>query len=194
MNCLYCDKEINSFTLTDLFIEEDKLCYECRQAMNMSKRKMEIEGLKIEYFYDYNSLFKSILIQYKECFDEALKDVFLYNLKDYIRLKYHGYKIAYVPSTKDKLNKRGFNHLRLIFESLNFKEVEGLKQKEERIQEGKGKRERLKMRDNYNYEGEPLNKVLIVDDVLTTGSSIIGVYNALKDKAYIIKGLVLSKC
>lgn len=194
MNCLYCDKEINKFTLTDLFIEEDKLCYECRQAMNFKKRKIEMDGLKIEYFYDYNSLFKSLLIQYKECFDEALKDIFLYNLKDYIKVKYYGYQIAYVPSSKQKLKQRGFNHLKLIFDGLGFKEIKGLKQKEELIQEGKSKREREKMKSNYLYEGEALNKVLIVDDVFTTGSSVLGVYDALKDKAKVTKALVLSKC
>lgn len=193
MNCLYCDEKINKITLNELLFEEDKLCEKCRKKMPLKRRVTKIEDLTIETFYDYDSLFKSILIQYKECYDEALKEVFLFQIKDYLKIKYHNYKIVYMPSTKQKLKERGFNHIEEIFKELDLEEIKGLNQIDELIQEGKSRRQRLKMKGNFVYNGPYEKRILIVDDVMTTGSSVIGVYKALKDKCGIIKAVVLSK-
>ena len=151
-----------------------------------------IEDLKVESFYEYDGIFKSLLLQYKECCDEALKDVFLYSLKDYIRIRYSGYRILFVPSSAQKRQMRGFDHLELIFEGVRLPKVEGLRMKEDLIQEGKNAKERSRMKDNYFYEGEKLNRVLIVDDVITTGSSLYGVYRAIRDKARHVRALSLA--
>lgn len=193
MKCLYCDKQINKYSLYNLFIEEDELCLKCRKELNLKRRYFKLEDLNVEYFYDYNSLFKTLLLQYKECYDEALKSIFLYRIDTYLKVKYYNYKIAYVPSSTSKLNQRGFNHLKLIFEELRLKEVEGIRMKKELIQEGRDLNERKKMLVNYVYEGEKLDRVLLVDDVCTTGSSLLGVYNALKPYTKCLKALVLAK-
>lgn len=193
MKCLYCDAKIYKESLYSLFIEKDKLCSACREKIKQNHQIFIRDGIKIETFYHYDSLFKDLLLQYKECYDEALKDVFLYGIKERIILKYHGYKIIYVPSSKEKLNQRGFNHLKLIFDELHFEEVSGLRMIEELSQVNKDKKQREKMLNNYLYEGNKLDKVLIVDDVYTTGSSIIGVSRALKPYANNIRALTLAK-
>ena len=194
MNCLYCDKEIDEFSLYDLMFEEDRLCKTCRRSIIRDHQKFYIEDMEVETFFKYNSLFKDILLQYKECYDETLKDVFLYQIKDYIKVKYHGYKILYVPSSKKKIEERGFNHLKLIFDELNFNEVYGIKMINDLSQLSKNYQERLEMINNYTYEGNSnLNKVLIVDDVYTTGSSIKGVYKVIRPHCQKIKALILAK-
>ena len=193
MKCLYCDAKIYKESLYSLFIEKDKLCSACREKIKQNHQIFIRDGIKIETFYHYDSLFKDLLLQYKECYDETLKDVFLYGIKERIILKYHGYKIIYVPSSKEKLNQRGFNHLKLIFDELHFEEVSGLRMIEELSQVNKDKKQREKMLNNYLYEGNKLDKVLIVDDVYTTGSSIIGVSRALKPYANNIRALTLAK-
>ena len=194
MRCLYCDKQIEKTNLMNVFLKEDKLCYKCREKLKINKKKITINNFVIETFYNYDEgIFKDLLIQYKECFDEALSPIFLYMLEDYIRFKYHGYKILFVPSSKQKSDARGFNHLELIFENVKFKKVIGLNMKNELIQEGKNYDQRKQMLNNYIYEGDKLDRVLIVDDVLTTGSSIIGVYNAIKPYANKVKAIVLAR-
>lgn len=191
--CLYCEKNIDRYSLYHLFVEEDHLCLDCRNKLKIKRKKFNIEDMKCESFYKYDSLFKSLLIQYKECFDEALANCFLYKIDIYIKLKYFNYQILYVPSSISKLNERGFNHLELIFNSLGLKKVEGIKMKEDLKQEGKSLLERKKMIDNYIYEGPYIKRLLIVDDVCTSGSSLLGIYKAMKNKAGKIKALVLCK-
>lgn len=193
MKCLYCDEEIKYKSIYSLLIKEDLLCKNCRDAMAFHHKEFKLDNLHVETFYEYNSLFKDILLQYKECYDEALKDVFLYQIDDYIKLKYFGYKIVYVPSTAIKLNERGFNHLKEIFSSLNFKEVEAPKMIEDITQINKTYKQREKMKNNYIYDGDFIDKLLIVDDVCTSGSSLIGMYNAYKGKCKKIRAVVLSR-
>lgn len=102
-------------------------------------------------------------------------------------------RFSMCPSTRAKLEYRGFNHLKGIYERLGFKEVLGLRAKEELIQEKRNRNERKRMIDNFIYEGERKKKVLIVDDVLTTGSSVLGVYKAIKESCDEIKIVVLSR-
>ena len=161
--------------------------------MLINRKKFVIDGLKCESFYNYDSLFKTLLLQYKECYDEALKDAFLYKIDVYIKMKYYAYKVVYIPSSKKKIEKRGFDHLRLIFDYLGFKEAGKLILKEDLIQEGKNLKKREKMKSNYLFNGEYHKKILIIDDVCTTGSSLIGAYNALKNYGDDIRAIVLSK-
>ena len=135
--------------------------------------------MEVETFYEYDGMFKSLLLQYKECLDEALKDVFLYEIADYINLRYMGYQICFIPSSQKKLEYRGFEHLKMMFEEVKLKELEGLKMKDELCQEGMNLKERMKMLDNFVYEGKQGKRVLLVDDVLTSGSTLLGAYRCL---------------
>ena len=142
MKCLYCDKKIERFTFKQLFLKDDLLCADCREMLKAERKVRTIENLNIETFFDYDGLFKDLLIQYKECYDEALAPVFLYDLAEYLRFKYHGYQIAYVPSSKLKVEERGFNHLELMFKELGLKKIEGLRQIKDISQQNKGKEEK----------------------------------------------------
>ena len=49
------------------------------------------------------------------------------------------------------------------------------------------------MIDNYYYDGDYIDKLLIIDDVCTTGSTLLGIYKAFKCKTNAINALVLAK-
>ena len=193
MKCKLCDENINTISLYDLFFERDVLCKDCRSKMNFKRRIYHFRDLEIEYFYDYNPAFQTLLLQYKECYDEALYDAFLYKIDNYINFRYFGYQLLLAPSSKNKKEKRGFDHLEKMFQSVELKRVEGLNIVKDLNQHGKSFFQRSQMEDNYVYEGPKLNKVLIVDDVSTTGSTIRGIYKAIKPYCKKIKVLVLAK-
>lgn len=194
MRCLYCHSQITKLNIESIFLEEDVLCVDCRNKLKINKKMVDLKNIKVNTLYSYDEgLFRDLLIQYKECFDEALAPVFLYLLKDYIRFKYFGYKILFVPSSKRKIAERGFNHLEKIFEDVKMPKIRAVTMKQELIQEGMSLAQRKRMINNYIYEGDNIDKVLIVDDVLTSGSSVLGVYNAIKPYAKKISVLTLAR-
>ena len=186
-------KEINKLSLKSILIKEDLLCHKCRKELEIKRNIEIINDIEIESYFKYEGMFKTLLLQYKECFDEALSDIFLYDLSEYIRLRYWNYHIVYIPSSKEKLRQRGFDHLRGIFKQLNMKEAGILIQKKDLHQQNKNLKEREKMKNNYIYEGKKVKKILLVDDVLTSGSSIIGAHNSLKGNYEKIKTIVLAR-
>lgn len=192
MRCVFCDKEIEKYSFSTLFLKQDLLCVDCRNKMPIKRKIIDYGKIKVEAFYDYNSLFKDILIQYKEAYDEILKDVFMYWLDDYINYRYWNYDILLMPSSEKKLKERGFNHLELIFKNLKQNRVTGLSYKNQLIQEGLNRKQRLKMKDNFIYLGDYHDRVLVLDDVVTTSSSLLGVYEVLRKKVKHIKLLSLA--
>ncbi len=175
-----------------MFLKEDELCPACRRGLTVKRRMIDLGMFRVESFFEYDGLFRTLLLQYKECHDEALKDVFLYDLSDYISLKYRNYRLLTVPSSERKKRERGFDHLEEMFRSVRLERASGLRMKEQLCQEGMDLEQRKRMSENYVYEGEHLSKVLIVDDVITTGSSLMGVFRAVGPHAEKVKVLSLA--
>lgn len=125
--------------------------------------------------YRYNNFFKSLLYQFKGCYDIELRDVFLEKQAFYLRIKYFGYYLVYIPSSFEDDKKRGFNHVEEIFKLLNLKYIKLLRKKYHFKQSDLSKKEREKIIDKLEIiDGFRVKdkKILLVDDVLTTGSSI----------------------
>lgn len=101
------------------------------------------------------------------------------------------------PSFEDKNIERGFNHVEVIFSSLKmpiekcFIKTEDIKQADLSSEERKNVGNYLKIVNGKKLSGK---KILIVDDVYTTGSTVKAMIEMIK--AYNpkeIKVLVMSK-
>lgn len=193
MRCKFCDENINSISLYEILFERDTLCKECRSKLNIKHRIYRYKDIDIEYFYDYNQMFQTLLLQYKECYDEALYDSFLFKIDNYINVRYFNYCLLLAPSSKTKIDKRGFDHLEKMFTSVSLKRVKGLKAINDINQQGKSYFQRSQMESNYVYNGPRLKNVLVVDDLSTTGSTLRGIYKAIKPYSKRVKFLVLAK-
>ena len=124
MRCLLCDREMQQGSLKDILFEEDVICEACRSKWERKKIDFRLDGIRVRSDYVYNDAFSECLIQYKECCDEALKDVFLYPIRKQLRKRYRGYTICLMPSSTKKLAMRGFNHLAGMYENLGMKMIE----------------------------------------------------------------------
>jgi len=153
---------------------------------------IDMEDFKVETFFEYDGIFRELLLQYKECHDEALKDVFLYDLKEYLEMRYHSYTLLLIPSSRKKRAERGFDHLEEMFRTVQLKKASGLYMKKEMSQEGKNSTERKEMIGNFIYNGPFLDRILLADDVLTTGSTLKGAYRCLKTYSSDVKVLSLA--
>lgn len=195
MRCIYCDKKyhINS-SLIYCLLDKDPLCEKCRNALEYRPTEKIINELKVKSFYVYNKMFSSLILQYKECMDEALKDIFIYQIKSYIRVKYHKYTLVFVPSTKSNIKKRGFNHLALMFSSLKLPVADILEKIEEKSQNNLDINKRKEMITNIKLKDNVVvpKKILLVDDVYTSGSSIYGSYLVLKQYTKDIKAITIA--
>jgi len=183
MRCLMCHEEIgNGRNLSELLFEEDVLCHSCRSKWTKQIEHFELNGVKGMSYWNYDDIFSSYLIQFKECNDEALKDAFLFPIKKEVKRYLKGRTLLLMPSSKSKLKARGFSHLKEMYEQLELPMLEPFEKMNEVDQKELSAEGRKQM--EYSIRLKPSvkipKKVAVVDDVITTGASIKGALHALE--------------
>ena len=131
----------------------------------------------------YKPPLSKLLIQYKENRDVELASVFLSYYTAYLNFKYSGFTIVLTPSSLSKIKKREFNHLELIFKNMNLPILNILTKKEGKEQKKNSASERglvYKLIDIQNGCQITGKKILLVDDVITTGNTLKACLNLLK--------------
>jgi len=190
--CKGCGKLLFDGNWYDVFVGNDVLCYACRHQLVIKKQKGYVDGIEIVSLYEYNDFLSDLLTQYKELNDEALNDVFLYKFNWWIRIKYFGYTICLSPSSVDSINERGFNHLELMFNRVGLKIINPFSIKDNSSQRRKNYDDRKKIIEQIYLKEEIRDKkILLVDDVYTSGSTIKGCLKELKGKR--VKVLVVAR-
>lgn len=190
MKCLLCGKDYSlEGNMIEVLFREDPICMNCRKGWKKNKNYRHISKYKVKSSWAYNDAFRTCLLQYKESCDEALKDVFLYPVKKELKRYFHGYTLLLLPSSKTKVEYRGFSHLKEMYSCLGLKMIEPFEQIEDRSQKGMSKQERSLMKKNIRLkEGIVLpKKIVLVDDVLTTGSTLKGALSCIDENTHKIK-------
>lgn len=171
------------------------LCLDCIRKIKICNKQIVINehGYK---FYCYSSLYyggitKELILslKYKGQFlagKELLK--YLINTIDFYNIKFD--VVTYVPSSKEKLKERGYNQskylAKLVAEKTGKKLLQTLqKSKQTKDQIGLDKYERWEnLKESFIYIGSDKiqkQKVLLVDDVLTTGATAFYCAKELKE-------------
>lgn len=173
------------------------ICQKCLEKLDAKFIDFKIGAITATAIYQYNESIRQLIYQFKGCYDYELKDVFLYRYVHYLRLRYHDYVLIPAPSSEVDDLKRGFNHVVAIYENLNLPMLSILKKINREKQSDKSHKDRLKV--NKNIYANNINqikdkKVLIVDDIYTTGSTILRCIELVKKgKPKQIKVLVIAK-
>lgn len=177
MICKVCNNEKTESQLNNIFgYDEYDICYPCFLLLKPQVKEYKISGYPIMTLYRYDGKIKDLVYQYKGCADIALRNIFLqYFLAD-LRIKYPDYTISFAPSNKEENQKRGFNHIEELLTQLNNKKVDCFYKKINWKQSGQKFEERSKIKQIISINAgmlEGIKKLLIVDDVITSGNTII---------------------
>ena len=189
MKCLLCGRQMQESSLSDLIFGNDLLCRKCRGEWQRKDIAFLLDGVPLDSFYVYNAAFSACLIQYKECGDEALKDVFLSQVKNRLRRRYRGFTLLMMPSTQKKTEARGFSHLKSMFECLGLPCLEPFEKTEDISQKAMGRSARQEMITAIRLKKDIQlpEKIVLCDDTVTTGATLKGALKCLDQKKHTIR-------
>lgn len=153
-------------------IDENKMCEECVAWKNKYGYQLQHYGM-----YDYNEWLKEWIKNYKYQGDYRLAQVFKREVNQKIKQLTCDVVVP-IPLSEKKENERGFNQVSsmLYFAQVPYEKI--LEKKEESLsQSGKNREERLHYEQPFSVINEKKGllkgkRVLVVDDVYTTGTTI----------------------
>lgn len=181
INPLYCK-------ICGIKIDGGDVCYHCRKR----DKKYKFEFSRSVFMY--NKEISSIIIAYKygkkDWLSKWISRKMIDKFKDYEEFKEYNF-ITYVPISKKKLKKRGFNQSELIARDISNETGLGLiKDAVIKIKEGKSqvdlkaKEREENVKDSFKVIKPEIIKdknIIIIDDVSTTMSTLNELAGVLKE-------------
>ena len=126
-----------------------------------------------------------------------MKDIFLNLFIKELKIYFSGYKVIPIPSYKKDDELRGFNHVVEVFKMIDLDVLQIIEKTEHFKQAEKSAKERQSIKKYLQLNTEKSlkqDRVLIVDDIYTTGSTMKAAINLVeKLNPKEIKVLVLAK-
>lgn len=121
--------------------------------------------------YLYNDFLKEVIAKYKYRGDYVLAKIFAEEFHKRIKIVKPDF-IVPIPLSKERLWERGFNQAEALITEAGFKPAKILSRTHSEKQSKKSRSERIHLPQVFQADYPLTGKVLIVDDIYTTGSTI----------------------
>ena len=154
--CQNCNKELHRDT-----------CIDCKLWM---KKGYIPKHLAI---YHYEENMKDYFSRYKFMGDYCLRKIFQKDIKNNLKPFFKkGYTIVPVPLSEERLVERGFNQVEGLIEGIPYQDI--FEKRDIEKQSSKTREERLSQDNAFCLKKgiDVPNKIIIVDDIYTTGSTL----------------------
>ena len=195
--CKICFKTIKLDDFCRLFSKNICICAACQELLEPKFISFKVDHYKALAIYEYSDYIKNLIYLYKGCFDYEMKEVFLNLFYKELKILYSGYTAIPIPSFKEDDETRGFNHVIEAFNYLELKMMPIIVKTAHHKQAEKGAKKRkeinkfLALSESHDLSNK---KILLVDDIYTTGSTMRSAINLIeKLHPKEIKVLVLAK-
>lgn len=193
--CRLCMEDITrNMRVKDFLTQDQLLCADCLAKLKRIDRHVVWEGISMHILYEYNDFLESMLFQYKEGRDIALANVFFQPFLTKLSSKFRHHVIVLMPSSKEKMLERGFLPVREMLKNCPlaiwepFYKVNNTKQSMQSFENRQFISQVIKRKENETLPGR---KLLLVDDVCTSGSTLLSAYHLLKEHKLKVEALVL---
>lgn len=181
--CKLCFKDFEISSLRALVNKNIHVCDRCFDEFEPKFIPFTIEGYKGIAIYEYDERMRKLIYQFKGCYDIELGEIFLEQYIRMIKLRYKGYYVVHIPSYEIDDIRREFNHVKEAFKALNLpildliSKIDEYKQSDQKAVDRPNIIKHLKVSDLEKVKNK---KLLIVDDVVTTGSTLKSSIELLK--------------
>jgi len=157
----------------------------CEDCLYWGKLNLDIKNHALFY---YNTFAKNIIKEIKFSGNLRVIEGFKTKIRNELLKNYHPseYKIIPVPLNEDKWAIRGFNQALKIAQLLPYTIIDCLVKNENITQSKRTKKERFNAINDFSFINPQIllkdEKIIIVDDIYTTGSTIHQITQLLKEK------------
>lgn len=182
IKCLGCD------------IEEDEsfLCNECNSKLSYVNSKFYLGKTPCYSIFYYNNIMKKLISEFKYKKNFNVGEFFLFLLCEKIKSENISFDyVTFIPMNKLALKKRGFNQCeylaKKIAENTDKKLIDILGKKdgvkEQKTLSRTERADNIKDAFYVKYENLDINnkRVLLIDDVITSGETLINSVKTLKE-------------
>jgi competence protein ComFC len=157
---------------------------------------IHIQKLAIRYVTVYNPATADLIYRFKESLDEACYPIFFDQVQRKIKKRYRDYDVVLMPSSVEKTKQRGFVHLQKMIEPLGLKVVQDAVWKTADVKQATmNKANRSSIKDIIQVDLKRFNpsmKILLIDDVCTTGETLLAVFNLIRSYVLVIEAVVFA--
>lgn len=193
--CRLCFADIQKKqTIVDWLSQDSCLCGQCLMNLKYIALHTRIEKMPLFILYEYNEFIENMIYQFKEGRDIALRDVFFHKFMKKINDKYRHYTIVLLPSSEEKNQERQFLPVREMLCACTLPIIEPFYKIGNHKQSLQSFENRMQIATIIKRKAHvqlPPTKLLLVDDVCTSGSTLKHAYDELKAHTYKIEALVL---